>query len=500
MPRATARKHTILNHRGTARTPGPRREDTPMDTDAATAVIDLEPSPPESTALVPQRQAAGLELWEPDTLRAMIKREIELREIMVEYMRSQMKPGIHYYTRKDFGEREEDDRGGGKPDDKPSLKKEGALNLCHLLHCKPDPPEVRETFHPDGHYTVRTLVHIRSLRTGEVVGSGEGLCTTRESKYAWRWLWPNQISELERTGLVTKSVKPRKGPNAGKWVTMYRVANSSLPDCFNTVLKLSYKRGLVAGVLTLPLASESFTQDVEDGFVDGEDEGGDEGQAGGPPGSGSSTSVTPESRRQRLEQEAAQRQAAPATGEPTWSADQVEKMFSSQVNEALKKRLGYLAPGDLSEQHSYIRQAFGEAAGRFAEAEVLGLSVRKAALLKLLAMPKQAPPPTPGATRNVTREPEAEAPLASLQPEGGQDTGAPAPPSLRVGADGYVMPQVVEDLKTWAAARQVAGVLEELLRLCPGYPGAPLVTEAQWLRFVTACQAAMTELDDDVPY
>src|SRR5262245_44211789 len=115
-------------------------------------VIDVEPSPPTALAVQPSRPVAGLELWAPEQLRSTIMREIELREIMLEYMRAQMKKGHHYYTRADFGRREGEEPHAG--DDKPSLKKEGALNLCHLLHCRPVVAHRDETFHPDGHYTV----------------------------------------------------------------------------------------------------------------------------------------------------------------------------------------------------------------------------------------------------------------------------------------------------------------------------------------------------------
>src|SRR5262245_7329512 len=279
-------------------------------------VIDVEPSPSTSLAVLPQRQAAGLELWEPEHLRSMITREIELRDIMLEYMRAQMKKGQHYYTRADFGRRDGEEPQGG--DDKPSLKKEGALNLCHLLHCRPVVARRDETFHPDGHYTVTTTVHVISLRTGEIVGEGEGLCTTMESKYAWRWLFASQIPEDQRVGLVTKQIKPKRGPNQGKWVTLYRVANTSLADLFNTVLKLSYKRGLVAGVLTLPLTSELFTQDLEDmGDEDDEELGGteEEGERQRAP---RRDSTHPPTAADQSPSAGPLQGAHGATGEPTW--------------------------------------------------------------------------------------------------------------------------------------------------------------------------------------
>jgi len=395
-----------------------------------TEVIDAEVAAPTALAVLPQRPLAGLELWEPETLRAMIKREIELREIMLEYMRGQMKRGQHYYTRQDFGRREGEEASAGG-DDKPSLKKEGPLNLCHLLHCRPVVAHRDETFHPDGHYTVTTTVHLISLRTGEIVGEGEGLCTTRESKYAWRWLWPSQLPETERVGLVTKSLKPKKGPNKGKWVTLYRVANTSLADLFNTVLKLSYKRGLVAGVLTLPLASELFTQDVEDLAEEDEDGSGFAGFDADDLGGGE-----PAGQRRPATASTGAPMATPApgtvpAGEPLWTTEQVEHMPASQVNDALAKRLRYLAPDSKDDRIGYIRTAFGEAASRWGEVEPLGLRVRKAALVKLLAMKKDAPPLVDD-DDDVPLGDAAEAHLSRIRAEGQPAATASSPPGATI--------------------------------------------------------------------
>jgi hypothetical protein len=59
-------------------------------------VIDM-PGQAE-TALTVRPHAAGLELWSPDELRATIAREKLQREIILEYVRGEMKEGQHYYT------------------------------------------------------------------------------------------------------------------------------------------------------------------------------------------------------------------------------------------------------------------------------------------------------------------------------------------------------------------------------------------------------------------
>src|SRR5262245_41758629 len=98
-----------------------------------TEVIEIGPTP-MTPALVPARPAAGLALWEPDELRLAIAREEALREVIVSYVRSKLLEGKHYYTLRQLRGGDESDR---RDADKPSLTKEGALNICHLLHCRP---------------------------------------------------------------------------------------------------------------------------------------------------------------------------------------------------------------------------------------------------------------------------------------------------------------------------------------------------------------------------
>ena len=161
---------------------------------------------------------------------------------------------------------------------KPSLLKPGAEKLCFLFRLAPEFESV-DTF--DGaHLTVKTRCVLRHIPTGQIVGSGEGSCSTKETKYAYRnaalkcpacgkeaiikgkaeygggWLcfakrggcgakWPDGAKEIE-------------GQEQGK------VANENLADAYNTVLKMSNKRALVASVLVSVAASDLFTQDIED--------------------------------------------------------------------------------------------------------------------------------------------------------------------------------------------------------------------------------------------
>jgi hypothetical protein len=117
---------------------------------------------------------------------------------------------------------------------KPTLLKAGAEKLCLLFRMDPE-YESHETI--DGeHLTVKSKCTLWHVPTGQRLGSGEGLATTHEKKHAYR-----------------------KGGEGGA-----RRANPDLYDAWNTVLKMSNKRALVAAVLNVTAASDLMTQDLED--------------------------------------------------------------------------------------------------------------------------------------------------------------------------------------------------------------------------------------------
>lgn len=122
---------------------------------------------------------------------------------------------------------------------KPTLLKPGAERVALAFGCYYGEPEIleREIDHDRevkwakggksgtsyGLYRYVVRVPVVSRETGVVVGSGIGACSTMESKYVSR---------------------PR--------------------DSENTVLKMAFKRAIVAGCLTTFGLSDQFTQDVED--------------------------------------------------------------------------------------------------------------------------------------------------------------------------------------------------------------------------------------------
>lgn len=184
-------------------------------------------------------------------LQQMIASEDGRRRVLRDYLERNMKPQLHFYW---LSER---DRADGR---KPSLSKDGAMNLAELYRCRIDP--TREIEHePGGHMTVVTRVRLVHRESGEVVATADGLCTTHESKYAYRWIFG---SEAESLG-IDKAVAPKRTIKTKRGDALqYRIPNEAIADQHNTVLKMSFKRAAVAASLLLPMVSELFTQDLEE--------------------------------------------------------------------------------------------------------------------------------------------------------------------------------------------------------------------------------------------
>jgi hypothetical protein len=249
-----------------------------MSETAATAqtspdVIDGEFTELQTTPR-PMQMAVRAEM-SPDDLRNQIRRQMELREIMTEYLRGSMVEGHHYYYFNKLGKQGQTEVGGPR-DDKPALTQDGAYNLMGLFKCVAGPAITNIIRHGDGHITVVSEVPIYN-QEGALVATGNGSCTTRESKYAYR--------KGERTcpNCEQPAIIKGKKEYGGGWVcfakkggcgakfedgdqsiesqTVGRVENTDIADLENTVLKMSVKRANTAGVRKLPLVSEIFATD-----------------------------------------------------------------------------------------------------------------------------------------------------------------------------------------------------------------------------------------------
>jgi hypothetical protein len=192
---------------------------------------------------------------------------MERAELVRQAMKAAMVQGEHYGVIPGTGNR-------------PTLLKPGAEKLCTLFRCAPDFTILRAVETAEEiTFTIRCdLIH---SPTGQVVGSGIGSCSSRESKYQWR----KQARACPACGKPT--IIKGKAEYGGGWVCWAkdrtgcgakfaaddqaiteqpegRTANPDIYDSHNTILKMAQKRALIAGSLVAFAASDIFTQDLED--------------------------------------------------------------------------------------------------------------------------------------------------------------------------------------------------------------------------------------------
>jgi hypothetical protein len=140
---------------------------------------------------------------------------------------------------------------------KPSLWKPGAEMICSTFHLSPHilSEEVTET---EGSIRVITRIALFSP-DGINRGEGSGLCESNEEKYKWRKAvcdeeWENTPEDMRRI---------KYGKSRGDVYKTNQIRTNHA-DLANTILKMAYKRALVAATLVVTGASDIFTQDVED--------------------------------------------------------------------------------------------------------------------------------------------------------------------------------------------------------------------------------------------
>lgn len=209
---------------------------------AAATAIEVSPSGPEVENKIAVRPS-----WTIETFQENVDREQAMRKILQKYMADAMIKDHHYYSFKDG--------------DKPALTQEGAHSICSLMKAFFGPPDNEKEYHPDGHLSVSTRIQVFNTDTGALLATGDGICTTRESKYSYRWVWDNEVpAGMDVSQLKSKSGTKRDGK---KW-TQYQMPNQDLPDLYNTVLKMAVKRAKVAAVRQLPLVSELFVAEDDD--------------------------------------------------------------------------------------------------------------------------------------------------------------------------------------------------------------------------------------------
>lgn len=228
-----------------------------------TEVIDGEAQLIEETRNLPAVRASEAVIAKGEI---SVDEIVAQRDKIVDVMSRAMKEDVHY---------------GKIPGvNKPTLLKAGAEVLNQTLRLAPD-YESDKMFHDDGHLTVTSKCTLRHIPTGLVIASGEGLCSSRETKYAYRQ--GKRTCPACGAAAIVRSTKKsayfcisNEGGCGGRYgfgtdpakaldeQDTSRVTNPDLPDTWNTVVKMANKRALVAAVLNGTAASDVFTQDAED--------------------------------------------------------------------------------------------------------------------------------------------------------------------------------------------------------------------------------------------
>ena len=160
--------------------------------------------------------------------------------------------------------------------DRPGLFKPGAEKLAVLFRLDVQPRN-ELIWGPGEHLTVISRATVHDAPSGTRIGYGEGICTTRERKYAKR----HQKLACPECGAA--NIRKSKNPGEGWYCwrktdgcgatfaqddqrissqTPGEIDNPDLPDSWNSADKIAKKRSFVDAVLSVTGASAIFTQDL----------------------------------------------------------------------------------------------------------------------------------------------------------------------------------------------------------------------------------------------
>lgn len=165
--------------------------------------------------------------------------------------------------------------------DKPTLLQPGAEKIA-LMYGWVASYSVERNELPMGHREYDVTCTLTDRKSGEVVGTGVGLCTTLESKYRYRRSagWEDTGEPIPGDAKSRKDYYRQQGLGMkkvnGRWLWVRfldaeKAENPDIADTYNTVLKMAKKRALVDAVKSCAAASDIFTQDIEDmGLVQAE--------------------------------------------------------------------------------------------------------------------------------------------------------------------------------------------------------------------------------------
>ena len=183
---------------------------------------------------------------------------------MHDLMKDVMEEGVHFGTIP------------GTP--RPTLYKPGAEKIGLLFQLAPS--FKRQLIHDGEHLTVISECTLTHMPSGTVVAQAGGMCSSKESKYAFRKA-TRKCPKCGKDAIIKGKVEygggwvcfDRKGGCKAKFKDGDKTIedqiegqeeNPNLADTHNTILKMADKRAYVAATLFGTAASDIYTQDVED--------------------------------------------------------------------------------------------------------------------------------------------------------------------------------------------------------------------------------------------
>lgn len=166
---------------------------------------------------------------------------------------------------------------------KPTLLKSGAEKLCVMFRLCPRYVTTKTFF--GEHMMVETTCTITNL-DGDTLGQASSVCSTKESKYAYR------KSERTCPACGAAAIIKGKAEYGGGWLCFTkkggcnakyadrhpdiigqpvgRVQNDDLADSYNTVIRIAEKRAYIAAVRLVTGTSSLFDEEVPEVESDGE--------------------------------------------------------------------------------------------------------------------------------------------------------------------------------------------------------------------------------------
>lgn len=135
----------------------------------------------------------------------------------------------------------------------PFLHEPGADKVNAAFNAAPRPEVLRLDIDEDKKSITAVIrTELISRRTGEIIGYGLGVCSTKEGKYGARW-----VGNPEEEGYDRKSLRKRKKRDSPNEIE-YKIPNPDWGDLVHTIPGMAAKRGKVDAAQALPGVSSAL--------------------------------------------------------------------------------------------------------------------------------------------------------------------------------------------------------------------------------------------------